>query len=174
MVGNSYLIALHQSCPSLENNLGSGQLPGRSITWSEERTSGITISLCIKPTCRDTRRRSAQLHQSPRPRIWWNRSDNTHSEHVRRSRVLYPRGPRSGLGSILPTGRSAFPRSNLTTSSVPVAGTSRFRRLAVYTGCPRCAGAPIESRIIYRIFFRYPASNWTWETLLEYLAMLKP
>src|SRR5580704_413291 len=28
------------------------------------------------------------------------------------------------------------------TSSVPLAGTSRFRRLAVYTGCPRCAGAP--------------------------------
>ena len=47
--------------------------PGWSITWSEERTSGITISLCFKPTRRDTRRRSAQLHQSPQPSHWWNR-----------------------------------------------------------------------------------------------------
>ncbi len=61
--------------------------PGWSITWSEERTSGITISLCFKPTRRDTRRRSAQLHQSPQSSHWWNQSDSTHSEHVRRSRV---------------------------------------------------------------------------------------
>ena len=75
-------------CPSLENNLGSGQLSGESITWSEVRTLRITISLCFKPTRRDTRRRSAQLHQSPQPLDWWNRSDSTHSEHVRRSRAL--------------------------------------------------------------------------------------
>ena len=34
------------------------------------------------------------------------------------------------------------PINAYSTSSVPLAGTSRFRRLAVYTGCPRCAGAP--------------------------------
>src|SRR5271157_4144536 len=28
------------------------------------------------------------------------------------------------------------------TSSVPLAGTSRFHRMATYTGCLRCAGAP--------------------------------
>jgi hypothetical protein len=28
------------------------------------------------------------------------------------------------------------------TSSVPLAGTSRFQRMAIYTGCLRCAGAP--------------------------------
>src|SRR6266478_2976361 len=34
------------------------------------------------------------------------------------------------------------PINAYSTSSVPLAGTSRSRRLAVYTGCPRCAGAP--------------------------------
>jgi len=61
---------------------------GELITWLRLRKLKITVSLCFKPTRRDTRRRSAQLHQSPQFLDWWNRSDNTHSEHVRRSRVL--------------------------------------------------------------------------------------
>jgi hypothetical protein len=42
--------------------------------------------------------------------------------------------------------RSGFfcpsPSTLKTTSSVPLGGTSRFRRLAAYTECLRCAGAP--------------------------------
>jgi hypothetical protein len=42
--------------------------------------------------------------------------------------------------------RSGFfcpsPSTLRTTSSVPLGGTSRFRRLAAYTECLRCAGAP--------------------------------
>ena len=65
--------------------------------------------------------------------------------------------PDSGLGGVPPFGelpplpqrsslRSGFfcpsPSTLKTTSSVPLGGTSRFRRLAAYTVCLRCAGAP--------------------------------
>src|ERR1700722_3918336 len=36
----------------------------------------VNVSHRFKPTRRDTRRRSAQLHQSPQPSLGWNRSDN--------------------------------------------------------------------------------------------------
>jgi len=65
--------------------------------------------------------------------------------------------PDSGLGDVPPfeelpplpqrsSLRSGFfcpsPSTLKTTSSVPLGGTSRFRRLAAYTECLRCAGAP--------------------------------
>src|SRR5215471_10006803 len=48
----------------------------------------------------------------------------------------YPRGPRSGPGYSVPA---------VITYSAPsasLAGTSRFHRMAAYTRCLRCAGAP--------------------------------
>src|SRR6266481_3529565 len=77
------------SGPAFENGLGSGELSGELFTWSEARTARITFRLFFKRTRRYTRRRSAQLHQSPQPLCWSNRSDGTHSEHVRRSRVPF-------------------------------------------------------------------------------------
>src|SRR5882762_5288097 len=80
---------LGESCSSCQNSLESSQLSGELIPWSEARTARITFPLCFKPTRRDTRRRSAQLHQFPQPLCWSNRSDSTHSEHARRSRVPF-------------------------------------------------------------------------------------
>ena len=48
----------------------------------------------------------------------------------------YPRGPRSGPGCSVPV------RHHLSAPSAPLAGTSRFHRIAAYTRCLRCAGAP--------------------------------
>jgi hypothetical protein len=50
--------------------------------------------------------------------------------------LLYPRGPRSGPSY------SVSAHHHLLAPSVPLAGTSRFRRLAAYTRCPRCAFPP--------------------------------
>ena len=49
------------------------------------------------------------------------------------ARPLYPRGPRSGPGCAVPV------HHHLLTPSAPLAGTTRLRRRAVYTHCPRCA-----------------------------------
>jgi hypothetical protein len=49
---------------------------------------------------------------------------------------LRPRGSRSGPGYSVPA------HQRLWAPSDPLAGTSRFRRLATYTRCLRCAGAP--------------------------------
>ena len=46
---------------------------------------------------------------------------------------LYPRGPRSGPGYVVPV------HHHLSAPCAPLAGTSRFRRLAAYTRCLRCA-----------------------------------
>ena len=58
------------------------------------------------------------------------------STAVRAALLLCPRGPRSGPSY------SVSVHLHLLTPSAPLAGTSRFRRIAVYTGCLRCAGAP--------------------------------
>ena len=52
------------------------------------------------------------------------------------SLLLRPRGPRSGPGYSVPV------RHHLSAPSVPLVGTSRFHRMATYTRCLRCAGAP--------------------------------
>ena len=48
----------------------------------------------------------------------------------------YPRGPRSGPDCSVPV------RHHLIGPIRPLAGTSRFHRMAAYTRCLRCAGAP--------------------------------
>jgi hypothetical protein len=54
---------------------------------------------------------------------------------VRAAMPLYPRGPRFGPGCVV----LVHPR--LSAPSAPLAGTSRLRRRATYTRCPRCAVA---------------------------------
>ena len=58
------------------------------------------------------------------------------STAVRAALLLCPRGPRSGPSY------SVSVHPHLLTPSAPLAGTSRFRRIAVYTRCPRCAFPP--------------------------------
>ena len=53
-----------------------------------------------------------------------------------RSRLLYPRGLRSGLGSIVPAHLRLIDLIRPTRRHIPISP------LGVYTGCPRCAGAP--------------------------------
>ena len=50
--------------------------------------------------------------------------------------LLYPRGPRSEPSY------SVSVHHHLLAPSAPLAGTSRFHRIAAYTGCPRCAFPP--------------------------------
>src|SRR6516225_6695791 len=58
-------------------------------------------------------------------------------EHHRSSGpTALPQGPSLQTGLFCPG------PSSLTAPSAPLAGTSRFHRLAAYTGCLRCAGAP--------------------------------
>jgi hypothetical protein len=53
-----------------------------------------------------------------------------------RSRLLYPRGPRSGLGSIVPVHLRLIGLIRPTHRHIPISPQ------AAYTGCLRCAGAP--------------------------------
>ena len=58
---------------------------------------------------------------------------------VRAGLPPYPRGPRSGPGFAVPV------HPHLFLPIRPLAGTSRLRRLATYTRCPRCAYSHMPS-----------------------------
>jgi hypothetical protein len=98
---------------------------GMSDGPSRRRQEIWRRAVCVRPSCTSPpvtfypvqRRGTRCAGAPPFKRLW----------------PLYPRGPRSGPGYVVPV------HLHLLTPSAPLASTPRLRRSAVYTRCPRCA-----------------------------------
>ena len=121
--------------------LPSSMTPAFSHFWINRRMRGsatrCSMNLIIQPLSRLSGLHLPFVHSVATPHVQHCvRTVGSVVYHHSGSCLLYPRGPRSGLGFVVPVHQRLFDLI------CPTRRQILFRRTAVYTGCLRCAGAP--------------------------------